>query len=67
MTPCPSCRTGLRAAGQYLCPACWAALPQAARKALSLRDRHALARLRSLHTQLGQRVPLADIRVMPDA
>lgn len=67
MTPCPSCRTRPRRAGQYLCPACWSALPPAAREALGRRDGHALARLRSLHTQLGQHVPLADIRVIPDA
>ncbi|MEU3268732.1 hypothetical protein [Streptomyces bacillaris] len=67
MTPCPSCRTNSRRAGQYLCPACWSALPQAAREALGRRDGNAMARLRSLHTQLVQHVPLADIRVMPDA
>ncbi len=67
MTPCPSCRTEPKESGLYLCLKCWYGLTTEARKRLRRRDGQALARLRSLHTQLGQHVPLADIRVMPDA
>jgi hypothetical protein len=66
MTPtCPSCRTRSRRPGQYLCPACWGQLPRPTQRALTRRgDRSlALARLRQLHAQLANGVPLDEIRI----
>lgn len=66
MTPtCPSCRTRSRRPGQYLCPPCWNQLPPPVRRALTRRgDRgKALARLRQLHNQLENGVPLDEIRI----
>ncbi|MEU0002580.1 hypothetical protein ABZ069_37365 [Streptomyces microflavus] len=62
-TPCPGCRTRPRGTGRYLCLACWSTLPAPTRRELRRRDRHAFARLRSLHTQLDQGVPLTEITV----
>ncbi|MBT3164019.1 hypothetical protein HTV80_12955 [Streptomyces sp. Vc74B-19] len=53
---CPGC-PGARKFGHYLCPACWAALPRAARQALSRHDPHAHARLRQLLDQLTAGIP----------
>ena len=61
--PCRGCPNGVRAPGKYLCRACWFALPDAARRLLNRRDDRAYARLRQLHTQLDQGVPLAEIRI----
>lgn len=63
-TPCPSCRQP-KGPGKYLCLECWQGLTDAARRALSRRDRQAMARLRELHRQLEARVPLAEIAVAP--
>lgn len=52
-----------RNAGQYLCRACWNKIPGAVRQRLNLRDRHAMHRLRELHSQLTAGVPLGDINV----
>lgn len=59
---CPACRAQRRP-GQYLCPTCWATLPAPARRVLSRRDSRALARLRELHNQLEQGVPLGEITI----
>jgi hypothetical protein len=65
-TPCPSCRTGRKGPGKYLCPACWSALPAATQTALNRRNRvRAMARLRQLHDQLAADVPLNEIQVTP--
>jgi hypothetical protein len=61
---CPCCGAN-RAAGQYLCRRCWFRLPYAARLTLQRRDDQAMARLQELHTQLADRVPLAEIRITP--
>ncbi|GAA4663061.1 hypothetical protein [Streptomyces youssoufiensis] len=60
--PCPACR-GERRSGHYLCRACWAALPRAARRALARRDHLAMNRLRHLHDQLTAGVPVHKIEV----
>lgn len=62
-TPCPSCRTGRKGPGKYLCGTCWYALSPAARRALSAPGRRAFARLRQLHAQLDAGTPLAEIRI----
>ena len=64
-TPCPSCRTGSKGPGKYLCGTCWYALAPTARRALSRSDSRAFARLRELHRQLDAGTPLLDIRVTP--
>jgi hypothetical protein len=61
-TPCPAC-PNTRAAGQYLCPTCWAALPRAARRALLQRGAAAMPRLRQLHDQLAAGIPLRQIHI----
>jgi len=61
--PCRGCTNGVRAPGQYLCRTCWFALPDGARRLLNRRDTRAYARLRQLHAQLDQDVPLAEIRI----
>jgi predicted amidophosphoribosyltransferase len=63
---CPSCDKP-RTAGQYLCPACWFALPTHTRNSLNKRDHLALTRLRELVDQLGDGdwVPLDRIKVTP--
>jgi hypothetical protein len=61
-TPCPSCRRP-KGPGKYLCSGCWFTLPQPARSALNRRDTHAHARLRELHSQLANDVPLHEIQV----
>jgi hypothetical protein len=63
-TPCPACRQP-KAASRYLCLACWSQLSDAARRALSRRDTHAMARLRDLHRQLEAGVPPAEVTVSP--
>ena len=60
---CPGCPDGVKHPGKYLCRACWFALPDAARRLLNRRDSRAYARLRQLYDQLGQGVPLAEIRI----
>lgn len=62
-TPCPSCRTGVKSPGKYLCGSCWFALTPAARRLLSASGGRAFARLRQLHRQLDRGVPLAEIRI----
>lgn len=65
-TPCPNptCHS-TRRPRQYLCHTCWDQLPTPARRALSRRDRNAMARLRELHRQLAARTPLHEIGVSP--
>jgi hypothetical protein len=59
---CPACpRTRNR--GHYLCPTCWRTLPAITRGRLALSDPHAFRRLRELHGQIAEHVPLAIIRV----
>lgn len=62
--PCPSCGAPVPPR-RYLCRACWFALPAPARSALSKRDGQAMTRLRALHDQLRNQVPLRSIRVPP--
>lgn len=62
-TPCPSCRQRSRRPGQYLCPACWAALPAPARRALSQRGTKAMSRLQELYEQLTNGVPPHQIQI----
>ncbi|MEU6952096.1 hypothetical protein [Streptomyces sp. NPDC045714] len=62
-TPCPSCLARQREASRYLCRICWSGLTATARTNLRRRDRHAIARLRSLHAQLDRGVPLSEITV----
>ncbi|MFJ8842970.1 hypothetical protein ACIRFF_08710 [Streptomyces cyaneofuscatus] len=66
MTKCPACRTRPKGTGKYLCLACWSGLPMPVRRALTRRDAQAMARLRSLHAQLDQGVPLGEITVATD-
>ncbi|WP_413102251.1 hypothetical protein [Streptomyces sp. Inha503] len=60
--PCLSCRRPRRP-GQYLCRACWFKIPGPTRSALNQRDDRAMARLRELHSQLANDVPLSEIQV----
>lgn len=60
--PTPDC-AGSRRTGQYLCWDCWDALPGPARRALSLRDNLAIARLQLLHRQLADGVPPHEIEI----
>jgi len=62
-TRCPACPSGMKGQGKYLCLGCWNTLPMAARRALNRRDSRAFTRLRMLHRQIGQGVPLAEIRI----
>lgn len=62
---CPACRTSPRRPGQYLCPDCWGQLPARAQRSLNRRDRLALPRLRELHDQLAEGIPLTEIDVAP--
>jgi hypothetical protein len=64
-TPCPACHTRPRRPRQYLCGTCWAALPPAARRALTSRGPAAITRLQQLHDQLADGVPLTEIQVTP--
>jgi len=59
---CPGC-PGFRSPRQYLCSACWRALPNATRGRLARRDSHAMLRLRQLHNALAASTPLGVIRV----
>lgn len=61
-SPCPVC-AGDRAPGQYLCRACWFALPFATRRALNRRGAGAVARLQQLLDQIRAGTPLAAIRI----
>lgn len=63
-TPCPVDQQP-RNAGQYLCRHCWFALTPQARRALNRRDALAGQRLRELHRQLNNGVPLNEISVTP--
>ncbi|MFB6423654.1 hypothetical protein ACFCXC_18200 [Streptomyces microflavus] len=65
-TTCPGCRTRPKGTGRYLCLSCWSTLPMPTRRELRRRDPQAFARLRSLHTQLDQGVPLTEIAVTVD-
>lgn len=56
---------GKRHPRKYLCLGCWHCLPLAARQALSRRDGSGMARLRELHSQLDDNVPLSEIRISP--
>ncbi|MDQ0961964.1 hypothetical protein QFZ66_005842 [Streptomyces sp. B4I13] len=60
--PTPDC-TSTRKAGQYLCWDCWDALPATARRALSIRDDLATARLQVLHRQLAAGTSPAEIEI----
>lgn len=57
---CRACK-GPRHASHYLCRDCWGSLPRAARTALTQRGPQALARLRSLHDQIDEGLPLSAI------
>ncbi|MFE3169306.1 hypothetical protein [Streptomyces sp. NPDC059224] len=57
---CPNC-PNTRAAGHYLCRACWFRLTAAARQRLNLSDSKAFARLRELHGQIATHTPLDQI------
>ncbi|MEV3895376.1 hypothetical protein [Streptomyces anulatus] len=61
-TPCRSCRSP-KPSYLYLCPPCWRALPQAARRALDKRDGKALARLRQLHAHIDSEQPLEELEI----
>lgn len=61
-SPCPSCSSA-KGPGKYLCPSCWSALTGPAQRALSRHDDRALTRLRELHNQIGQGVPLPDVSI----
>ncbi|MBP5922149.1 MULTISPECIES: hypothetical protein [Streptomyces] len=63
-TKCPGC-PGRRNHGQYLCRACWRALPASTRGRLGRRDARAFLRLRQLHQALAAKTPIAIIRVSP--
>jgi len=60
--PGPGC-TAYRSPRQYLCLACWRALPASTRGRLARRDPRAWLRLRELHVALAARTPLGIIRV----
>lgn len=60
--PAPNCGTQLRN-GQHLCWDCWDALPDPTRRALSIRDDLAIARVQILHQELAAGVPPHDIRI----
>lgn len=62
MIPCHACERP-KEINKYLCGACWELLSPSTKRALYLNDSHALARLRSLRSQISAGVPLADIRV----
>jgi hypothetical protein len=61
-TPCRACRTP-KPSRFYLCPTCWAQLPETARHALNRRDGQALARLRELHHHVDSGRPLAELEI----
>ncbi|MGW6391142.1 hypothetical protein ACWFR1_11695 [Streptomyces sp. NPDC055103] len=58
-TACRSCRTP-KPSRWYLCGACWAALPEPARRALNRRDGQALARLRA---HIDSEQPLEELEI----
>ncbi|MEU6628375.1 hypothetical protein ABZ905_08785 [Streptomyces parvus] len=60
--PCPACRAP-KAAGQYLCRACWFTVPAPARRALNQRDTRAMARLRALLDHINRGLPLAELEI----
>lgn len=60
--PNPAC-SAFRRTGQYLCWDCWDALSGTARRALSIRDDLAIARLQTLHRQLADGVPPQQIEI----
>jgi len=64
-TRCPGCPSGAKGPGKYLCGTCWYALSPTARRLLSSSGSRAFGRLRQLHRQLDQGVPLAEIRIAP--
>jgi hypothetical protein len=64
-TRCPSCPSGMKGPGKYLCLGCWSGLTMTARRALNRRDGKAMTRLRELHRQLTNGVPLGEIQVTP--
>ncbi|MFD3844769.1 hypothetical protein ACFWVB_02615 [Streptomyces microflavus] len=61
-SPCRACRTP-KPVRWYLCGTCWAALPEAARRALNKRDGKALARLRALHAHIDSGRPLNELEI----
>lgn len=63
-TPCRACRAP-KPSRWYLCGACWAALPEAARRALNRRDGRAFARLRELHAHIDSGQPLEELEITP--
>ncbi|MER7477354.1 hypothetical protein ABTX60_06825 [Streptomyces sp. NPDC126510] len=60
--PSPDCNAQRRT-GQYLCWDCWDALPAPTRRALSIRDDLATARVQILHRELAAGVPPQEIRI----
>jgi len=60
--PNPACEASRRA-GQYLCWDCWDALPGPTRRAFSIRDELAIARLQLLHRELAAGVPPHEIEI----
>lgn len=60
--PSPDC-DAQRRTGQYLCWNCWDALPAPTRRALSIRDDLARARLQVLHRELAAGVPPHEIEI----
>ncbi|MEU2265011.1 hypothetical protein ABZ568_00855 [Streptomyces olindensis] len=60
--PSPDCNAQRRT-GQYLCWDCWDALPTLTRRALSIRDDLARARLQILHRQLAAGAPPHEIEI----
>jgi hypothetical protein len=60
--PNPACEAKRRT-GQYLCWNCWDTLPHPTRRALSIRDDLAIARLQILHRELGAGVPPHEIEI----
>jgi hypothetical protein len=53
----------MKGPGKYVCLGCWSGLSMTARRALNRRDSRAMARLQELYEQLGNDVPLAEIRI----
>jgi hypothetical protein len=60
--PTPACAAARRA-GQYLCWDCWDGLPDPTRRALSVRDDLAIARVQILHRELAAGVPPHEIEI----
>jgi hypothetical protein len=65
ITRCPSCKTGQKGTGMYLCYDCWGQLRLPVRRALKRTDMQALSRLQDLYDQIHEGVPLTEISVSP--